>query len=192
MHLIKRILIIIICTCIIVACDYNEKKTREKLFTSIVENNIGKKIILPDNLTVYNPDSINNCENYDLISSEFKIYSHIDVSCGSCIGNIEKWNNLIQEFSKYEVPLILICGSEDEFELFQYLCESGKVDISHYPFYFDVNNDFHNLNTFMIKSDFETVLADKENNILLIGNPIRSKEMKELYLNVIKEKNVIN
>ena len=41
----------------------------------------------------------------------------------------------------------------------------------------------------MEKSDnFKTVLTDRNNNILLMGNPILSKGMKDLYINEIEKR----
>ena len=36
---------------------------------------------------------------------------------------------------------------------------------------------------------FETVLTDKENNILLMGNPIISENIKDLYKKIIIKRN---
>jgi hypothetical protein len=47
----------------------------------------------------------------------------------------------------------------------------------------DIENQYTKRNQFMGKAqDFNTVLTDKENNILLLGNPLRSKEMRNIYL----------
>ena len=51
-----------------------------------------------------------------------------------------------------------------------------------------MKRDFYKQNKFMKESPhFETILTDRENNILLLGNPIRSKEMKAMYLKEIKK-----
>jgi len=36
--------------------------------------------------------------------------------------------------------------------------------------------------------DFKTVLTDKNNKILLMGDPVRSKEMRELYIKEIRKR----
>jgi len=69
-----------------------------------------------------------------------------------------------------------------------YIIESGEIKIFSYPFFLDMKCDFFTKNNFMKKSShFETVLTGRENTILLLGNPIRSKEMKDIYLNEIQK-----
>jgi hypothetical protein len=64
--------------------------------------------------------------------------------------------------------------------------EKGEIKSFSYPFFFDVKRDFFKQNKFMKESpQFETVLTDRENNILVLGNPIRSKKIKDLYLDEI-------
>lgn len=62
-----------------------------------------------------------------------------------------------------------------------------------YPFFLDKKKEFVKKNDFMGKfRGFETVLTDKNNTILLMGNPVKSKEIRELYLKTIlnsKKKN---
>ena len=67
---------------------------------------------------------------------------------------------LIPQFAKLGVPIIMICSSDDEYV---------------------------KLNKFMDETDgFETVLTDSKNNILLLGNPIHSIKIKELFLEKIQ------
>jgi hypothetical protein len=123
-----------------------------------------------------------------------KIYSHINASCGACIGQIKKWDSYAKQ-TKAKVFLIL--SSEDNFFMFKYLCDS-MVDMRSFqhPFFFDTQNKFVSLNPFMKNSvHFETVLTDRKNNILLMGNPILSKKIKDLYETTIREnheKNILN
>ncbi|MFV0505960.1 MAG: hypothetical protein ACK5L5_04510 [Bacteroidales bacterium] len=157
---------------------------------SVAEKALGKKLNLPDSLGIYAPFT-NYLENdkSDLLNSEYKIYSRIDASCGTCIGHINSWNELVPEFNKHKVPIILICTSDDDFELIKHFYETGEILDFGYPFFLDKKNEFVQSNSFMLNDKgFETVLTDKNDNILLLGSPIQSKSMHDLYLQEIQKR----
>ena len=171
------------------ACKNNETKAKEASLKSVVENCLGKKLILPDSLSTYKPFTNYIADSIEVSNATIKIYSHINASCPTCIRDIVLWNSIIPYFSKFKVPVILVCESNDNFEMVKYFHETREVKSFSYPLFFDLENEYIKRNKFMKESQqFETVLTDKENNILLLGNPIRSKEMKELYLKEIQKR----
>lgn len=86
------------------------------------------------------------------------------------------------------MPVILICYTDDNFELFKFYCESGEIKTFPYPFFLDSMNTYSIQNTFVEENkSFRTVLTDRNNKILLIGDPSSSKGMQELYVNEIKK-----
>ncbi|HBJ01312.1 MAG TPA: hypothetical protein DDY89_11640 [Lysinibacillus sp.] len=99
-------------------------------------------IKLPNNLIVYNPFNRSVLDSNQIANSTFKIYSFIDVSCPSCLTNLQNWNKVASELSKYKVPIILVCQSEDNFELIKYLCEKKDIPEFPFPFYFDDQKQF--------------------------------------------------
>ncbi|PCH54011.1 MAG: hypothetical protein COC22_01080 [Flavobacteriaceae bacterium] len=110
-----------------------------------------------------------------------KIYSHIDASCGTCIESLKVWGNLIPEFNKQKVKVYLVCSSDDRFDLLKYYFESKEIEGFSYELYFDYNNNYLIKNEFMFESkNFETVLVDESDTILVIGNPNYSKKVKEM------------
>lgn len=187
-NIIKSVIFIIFVDSTI-SCQNREKHVKEKYLKSVVENCLGKKLMIPDGLIKYTPFHDYIADSVQLSNAIYKIYSHINASCPTCIRDIKLWNSLISDFGKFKVPVVLICESDDNFELFKYMHETGEIKHFSYPFFFDVKRVFLTQNKFMKESQqFETVLTDKENNILLLGNPIRSKEMKELYLMEIQKR----
>lgn len=183
-----RILFLFLCVSIITSCkDKNADKINS--LKSVIENTLNKKLKIPDSLGVYAPfpDCIAN--GSDMLNSEYQIYSRVDASCGTCIGDINSWNKLIPEFNRYKVPIILICSSDDDFELIKYFCETGAITDFGYPFFLDKNNEFVKNNKFMaIDKSFETVLTDQNRNILAIGSPVHSKGIKEIYFKEIQKR----
>ena len=116
------------------------------------------------------------------------MFSKINASCGDCVQNIKEWKKLSLEFRKYNIPIILICQSTDDFGLLKYTYNASSDFSLNTHFFLDSNNEFLKLNTFMNKSDhFETVLTNKKNEIILMGNPTKSNEIKNLYINEFKK-----
>ncbi len=171
------------------SCQNRETQEKEAHLKSVVENWLNKKLIIPDSLTIYAPFLNYIADSVQLSNAKIKIYSHINASCPTCIRDIELWNNIIPNFEKLKVPIILICESDDNFELFKFMCDKREIKSFSYPFFFDLKRAFYKQNKFMKESThFETVLTDSDNNILLLGNPIRSKEMQVIYLKEIQNR----
>lgn len=174
----------------IVSCSSTNKKEAKELNVTIA-NNIGKEINIPNDLQMYTPFTNYISDSVQMFNSEFRIYSYINASCGTCVNSIKEWKQIVSEFSHRHVSVILIFKSDDNFELLKYLCEKGEVKNFPYPFFFDRHKKFPELNAFILKhKHLQTILVDKNNKILLFGNPIRSNEIKDLYLRVFKKASV--
>lgn len=179
--------LIFICIC----CKKEQIKDEKiKLFTNVVSENLGKELFIPEDLESYTPFQPYATDSIQLANSSLKLYSHINTSCSTCLEDIDKWFSFASEVKKYKIPIILICKSDkDNFESIKYLCETNKIKKFPFPFFLDIKDNYVNKNPFMNASkDFETVLTDKNNTILLIGNPLHSNEMKELYLKEIQKR----
>lgn len=176
---------------LLISCKREQADNEKvKLFKNIVEVNLGKKLVIPKDLQLYAPFNHNSTDSIKLANSNLKLYSLINTSCATCIEEISKWDSLASKLKKYKIPVILICQSnKDNFELLKYLCETNKIKKFTYPFFLDLKDLYVHKNPFMKASkDFQTVLTDKDNSILLIGNPIHSEGINELYLKEIEKR----
>ncbi|MDO5981578.1 hypothetical protein [Flavivirga spongiicola] len=172
----------------LISCQSKQKKKNISKHESIINTALGTRLKLPIDLSTY--DYLNNykSDSISTLNSKFKIYSRIDGSCGTCIDFINKWSDLSYKLNEYDTSIILMCHSEDNFELIKYLGESGKIKKFQYPLFFDKKNEFIKLNSFMKEhKHFETVLTDKDNYILAVGNPIISKDIGDLYIKEINK-----
>ena len=170
-----------------------EKSNDNRLIKDIIKNTLDKELVLPDELKAYIPFTNYITDSTKIFKSELKIYSYVDASCATCIENIKSWAKLIPDFTKYDVSIILIFGSKDEFELIKHLCESKKVNDFPFPFFFDKKNKYLKLNKFMEhNTTFQTVLVNNNNRILLLGNPTHSKEITDMYLKEIQKRTSSN
>lgn len=146
-----------------------------------------QKLVLPDSLIVYKPFKVNSSDSNKIENSGLKIYSFINVSCPSCLSNIKNFNNVASELKEYRVPVILICQSEDNYELLKYLCEKKDISEFPFPFYFDTKDQFFVRNKFLSPApNNHTVLTDKNNKILVYGDLTLSDKIKKLYIDSIK------
>ncbi|MDP1762541.1 MAG: hypothetical protein Q8L07_01555 [Sediminibacterium sp.] len=183
-------LFISISFCALISCRNNQAKSLSGIAGNISEHSKnGQKLTIPDELQAYSP-----FKNYLLDSNQLaqlpssKIYAYVNVSCSSCIGDIEKWNELIPVFMQNNVPVMLIFYTKDNFEYIKYLCESGGVKKFPFPFYLDTKNKFSEQNPIFKEYEMKpVVLVDKNNTIICSGNPLYSEKVKDLYMKQIKK-----
>jgi hypothetical protein len=173
---------------LLLSCN-NSKNDKKKIdhLENIISKNLGKTLNIPTELEMYYPFSDSKIDSLVISNSKYKIYTNIDASCGSCISQIKKWQKFAVELEKIKVPVILIFHSNDKFELLKFLCESNKIEGFPYPFFLDKKNEYEKLNKFVYDHEsFKTTMTDTNNKILLFGNPLASKGIKEMYLSNIK------
>ncbi len=164
-----------------VSCDNNKKVNYD------TDTSVEGKLIIPQRIVMYQPFPSSNSivDSVKIANSSLKIYSLVDGSCATCVGSIKKWIN----FTKMtNIPVILMITSSDEqFNLFKYVCEEGEFKNFKYPFFLDLNNEFYSLNRELFADKgIHTVLADADNKILLFGNPTESSTIQKDYLEKIK------
>lgn len=172
------------------SCNKNnyDKEDLESL-TKVVKNTLGQELSIPDNIYLYKPFSNYKKDSVEIKNSELKIYAEVNVSCGTCIKKIRKWISFIEESKNSNIPVIIVMNSEDNFKLLKYMINSGDITDFPYPFFLDKDNEFSKINEFIKNSDgFKTILTDKNNRIILLGNPLQSEKMKELYIREINKK----
>jgi len=144
-------------------------------------------LFLPDSMVVYSPFHKGKLDSAQIANSALKVYSFVDVSCPSCLTNIKNWNKFASTLKEYNVPVILICQSEDNYELLKHLCENKRISEFPFPFYFDVKKQFFALNKLLSPSPNQhTVLTDKNNRILMSGDLTLTETTRKAYLDTIK------
>lgn len=173
---------------ILICCEKKENNEKVNILKKTIENSLGKKLSIPINLQSYTPFPQYIADSTELSHADLKLYTQINTSCSTCLEEINTWNKFIPKLMEYKVPVILICQSKDNFELLKYLCENGKIKKFSFPFFLDIKKEYISKNSFMDTStEFETVLTDSKNKILLMGNPIHSEKTKSIYLNEIRK-----
>lgn len=176
-----------ICLCIllfmIISC-HNEPRLSKKL--SVLQS---RPITLPLNndLMIYNVDSM----PFNKVTEKLKYIIYSDsLDCTSCmINNLSSWNSILEYCEKYNGKFI-----------FQFIFSPHKKDlhqismlIKHsgfkYPIMIDTKKRFEKLNPHLPKDRLlHAFLLDENNNVILVGNPLRNKKIKEMFYKIMEEK----
>lgn len=144
---------------------------------------LGKEIILPDTLKTIYKGVILKTNDFSLVESKYKIVTRIWGNCHVCVDELNNWKPFLDScLINHEISFLCYINVYNfEFENFlEYMYPAIKLD---YPLFIDFDNIFINTNQIFIDDqDLHTMLLDSMNRVVIIGSPIKSKEMKQLYL----------
>lgn len=144
----------------------------------------GKEIIFPTNLpfTIENRDTILYPTSD---TTKYKIINYVDsIGCLSCKLQLLEWLDFIAEIdsiSQKNVSFYFYFHPKQRKELIGILEQEEFV----YPICIDDNDEINRINQFPKNKKFRTFLLNNENRIILIGNPMHSPQIKELYVKTI-------
>ena len=179
----KILQIIIPVVLLFLSCG-NSRKIKEDL--KILQS---KSITIPKDvkILVHGEDSVIN----NFMDSELKWIVYADsVSCNSCIvSNMTNWMNLVfyaEAFNdrlKYYFIFNPRKSDEDDIRL------SLKTSYFDYPIILDIDGKFEKLNPHLPKNKaMHTFLLDKDNKVILVGDPLRNKKIKETFYEMVEER----
>lgn len=150
-------------------------------------------ILLPfDEMEIVNVDS---CESNSTEKKGMSLVIYSDtIDCSKCfINKLYLWNELLDWESKYNLSFVFIIEARrfETFPLKQLISESG---LKHSVFV-DEKHAFRKSNPNIPDNlMLHIFLLDKNNNVVLVGNPVLNEEMEKLFKKVIineqKKRNV--
>ena len=167
------------------SCE-NNKERRGAL--KIIKQWTGKEISFPSDLYCTSMGKDTTC--IDLSNDNYKIVLYVDSKgCKSCHINLTEWKKIMQEsdsvfIRKPEFVFIFQPEQKDEKLLQSFLRQNG---FSH-PVFIDKNNEIYKLNKFSSKRDYQCFLLDKDNKVIMIGNPANVSGIWQLFKKVIMGK----
>jgi hypothetical protein len=176
------------------ACKENKKRTEVE---KIINEWVGKEIKFPDSFLCCKSgnDTVSEfCTN--LFQAEYRILLYVDsVGCSSCRLKLFQWKQLIEEADslfKKNLSFLLFFQPKSKKD-FDYLSQTESFD---YPVFLDMAGVINQLNQFPDKMEYQCFLLDKDNKVLMIGNPVLNQKIWELYKQQISgqteiEKNLI-
>ena len=168
---------------LLVSCQNFDKR----LINDAVHEWIGKEIIFLDSMDCVDNHVISKVE---VSKNGFKIVNYIDsVGCTPCRLNLTKWKEFIHDLNQVSIDstLVLMIVSDSRFNVVYQISMWDKFT---YPIYIDVADSLNRLNHFSSDERFQTLLLDKDNKVVAIGNPINNPKVKELYFKIIQGEKV--
>ena len=165
------------------------KETENDRLVRLVDEWNGKTIFYPNKmvLTYYALDSI--VTKYDRGQSPYTILTYVDsIGCLSCKLNLPGWKKVMEELdsiSSHRVTYLFVFNPKSKEKLIKLL---KKVRFNDFV-YIDEADSLNRMNRFLDDDDFRTLLLDKDNRVLAIGNPVHNPRVKELYKSVISGDN---
>ena len=172
----KQLLLIILSIIALTSCE----ESRKDEIARLVKEWEGKEIHFPEHpvFTIQGKDTV----DFSFRDNEYKVVSYVDsIGCISCKLQLESWKNFIHKVDSLTdgtVPFILCLHNSDVKEMRRI---TWKNDFQ-YPVFIDEMGSFDALNHFPTNMTFQTFLLDKDNKVVVIGNPIHNPMVKELYL----------
>lgn len=139
-----------------------------------------KEILFPENpiFTRFATDTT----FYRIPKSEYKVVVYVDsFGCISCKLQLPKWKEFISKvdsLSGGKVPFLFFFQPRDMKSLHHLLL---RDDFS-LPICVDANNEFDSLNHFPREIMFQSFLLDKDNCVIVIGNPVLNLSVRDLYI----------
>ncbi|WP_106827780.1 DUF1573 domain-containing protein [Parabacteroides pacaensis] len=158
----------------------------EKQPAQLIKEWQGKQILFPENpvFTRYLTDTT----DFRIPQSEYKVLIYVDPSgCISCKLQLHKWKELIEYTDSVtggKVPFLFFFYPKDRIEI-RYLLKSYEMDR---PVCIDLDDRLNKLNHFPADMSFQTFLLDKNNKVIIVGNPIHDIAIKDLYLKLLTGK----
>ena len=171
-----RLLLIVLVVCTLNSCRTNLTKT--------VHNLYGKRINFSWHNVKITGDELQ--EDYYSISP-IKIALYVDTAmCTPCIRNyLKNASNYIQSLQNDDIELLCILQKRSTNEVQSLLKE---VDLSGISVINDINNKYLETNSLEKNAPVvNSFLLDKNNQVLLVGDPLRNMKVRDLYDERIKE-----
>ena len=149
---------------------------------------IGEEVILPlDSFLCY--QGLKEKETVNRHLSEYKLVVYMDsISCMSCgLKTMHEWDVYVELSDSLEGVfdiLFIVSPKHNELGLvkIKVLSENFK-----YPVFIDDKNIFSKINPCIPSEEqFHVILLDKDNRIILVGNPLKSNKIHNLLIKSMK------
>ena len=159
--------------------------SKKKQLTELVEKWQGKEILLPQNaeMKLYGRDTV--CP--DFFEKDYKILNYVDTNgCTECRLKLYDWQLLKEETDSLQlnVSFIFVAWVKD-YPMLEKLQKANGFDS---PILYDRTGQADSLNHFPSQPGYQTFLLDKDNRVVLIGNPIGSQALWNLYKKIMTKK----
>ena len=155
--------------------------------SKIVSEWTGKEIKFSEVLSCISIERDTSC--IDVQNDNFKIVLYVDsLGCTNCRLSLSTWKKIMKEsdsvfIRKPEFVFIFQPKKRDEKELSLIFRNNG---FSH-PVFIDQENETDRMNKFPSKPEYQCFLLDKDNKVIMVGNPATNSGIWILYKRIITE-----
>ena len=119
------------------------------------------------------------------LSTDYKILCYVDsTGCVHCKWKLIDWNQFMKysdSISNHNVSFLFVVNNSDRKKLRNLLRE----EMFDYPIYLDTADIVNKMNKFPKNEQLRTFLLDRDNKVVLLGNPVLSKSIESLYIKTI-------
>lgn len=152
----------------------------------IVQEWQGRQIIFPSNLAFIN--YANDTISKNVTSHDYTILVYVDsVGCTGCKMGLGGWSQFMSDIQSKDknndVEFLFFVHSNNIDEITSKMANNGFK----HPVCIESVDSINILNNFPQDQRFQTFLLNKYNQVILIGNPLFSKGLYDLYMNQIFE-----
>lgn len=166
-HMNKLLFFVLIIT--LTSCVGNNSREKSTVQDEI-KSKIGKKLDLP-----FIPD---NNQKYRL-----KIATFVNGDCPSCVDDLSLWEDFFPKIKNKDSLLFVVYLFSSDIGFLKKYCKllsNPLVTIVE-----DKGKIFYKNNSLSGNKLLHTFITNKSNKILLVGNPVFSKKLEDLYLKLI-------
>ena len=168
------------------ACDYLETQKELNKISRLLKGYDKEYIYLLDSTQILMNDIFEYSHFSEILRDRVKLVTIIDnLDCLKCYyTKFYSLTKLSEKLKNHEhvVPIVVICGS------YKYFWEVVYPEIDYsLPLIFDQECIFKVKNEFPDIEEFSTMLLDRNNKLLLVGDPTENDKIEKLYFNKISE-----
>lgn len=139
-----------------------------------------KLLTFPNCLNLYNLDTNQSSQEGETIKfDQSAIIVFINVSCVTCIGDLDFWLENSRKLQEKNIPLVYILRASDDFYFFKFLVENENKELAPGSYFFDINDEFRKLNEELLINETNTFLINQDLEIIISGNPAKNRTFSQ-------------
>jgi len=169
---------IMICCLLLFSCKQNKRKQDIR---QVVVEWTGKAIQFPTGIPCKSLGRDTDC--VDTSNPNYKILLYVDsAGCTGCRLKLSEWKQLISEADALFPGKMdfLFFYQPKQRDLRELALQMNMADFP-YPVFLDMDNQIDRANRFPSDPSFQCFLLDRDNKVVLIGNPAVNPQIWELY-----------
>ena len=173
--------------CLVFSFFFSCKESKQREIERLMKEWYGKELLFPKEfVATVMGDSCVIYSDSDYVKTFWKIVSYADsIGCASCDLNLLEWKDFMEiadSVTHQNISFFFYFAPRNETEIISAL----RLDNFDIPVFLDDEHKFNEINRLPDNQLFRTFLLNKENEIVLIGNPTHG--MEKLYLKVLNER----